>query len=592
MMCFGKMGAIVCLLLTLIASETAVCGAADDGKGLRVTTLAGGGDYGFSDGRGAQASFLLPAGVAVDANGAIFVADEAAQRIRRIANDGVVSTVAGSGPIGKLGFSVEGGYRDGPAAEARFNHPVAIAFGPDGALYIADMRNACIRRLYKGVVSTIIGKPGERGENDGGLSTARLMAPVSLSFDAKGVLWIGDSGVGLRRLGRDGILRTVQIVVDGHPYATAGVISVSASPDTDDPIIFIAMRRSYVVWHVNTEKAEVEGEYLADEGDRYFGYVYQALAIGHGQVLFTDAGSNDVRYLRIRFPSFASFVTTEVIAGGWEERGSQNAGYIDGELEKARFYGPRGLALRGGHLIIADAGNRVIRDVELPRFRVPEAGFANDGPYDSAHYEIAYIGASWTFYDTDGPGSICDVLEERLNGSHLSTLPIRCHTIRMDSASVNAIESYISNYLADRKVDLVIMSLEPWNTSPESLGRPLEAVRARLSRKAELMVTWQYENFMLSLDEELILRATEPDNFDYFPEEVAADIDARRSADNDELVKTHILMYDPLDALRKYELEGRHLPLYFASDKHMNPQGTALIANGIADFLISGKYVR
>jgi sugar lactone lactonase YvrE len=102
----------------------------------QVTTLAGTGEPGYRDGPAASAQFDVPIGVAVDAEGNVYVVDSGSHRIRRISPDGSVSTIAGSGVAG---------YTDGPAAEAEFWYPTDVAVGPDGKLYIADSKNHRIR---------------------------------------------------------------------------------------------------------------------------------------------------------------------------------------------------------------------------------------------------------------------------------------------------------------------------------------------------------------------------------------------------------------------------------------------------------------
>jgi sugar lactone lactonase YvrE len=102
----------------------------------KVTTLAGTGEPGHRDGPGLTAEFDVPIGIDVDAKSNVYVVDSGAHRVRRISPDGVVSTVAGSGTAG---------YADGPVSEAEFWYPTDIAVGPDGQLYIADWKNHRIR---------------------------------------------------------------------------------------------------------------------------------------------------------------------------------------------------------------------------------------------------------------------------------------------------------------------------------------------------------------------------------------------------------------------------------------------------------------
>jgi sugar lactone lactonase YvrE len=95
-----------------------------------VTTYAGDGGEGTVDGPRLTSRFVWPSGLAVDAAGQLFVTDQRAHRIRRIAVDGTVTTVAGDGM---------GGHRDGPGDQARFFGVEGIAVTPDGkTLYVAD----------------------------------------------------------------------------------------------------------------------------------------------------------------------------------------------------------------------------------------------------------------------------------------------------------------------------------------------------------------------------------------------------------------------------------------------------------------------
>jgi sugar lactone lactonase YvrE len=102
----------------------------------QVTTLAGTGEPGYRDGPALNAEFDVPIGVDVDIKGNVYVVDSGAHRIRRISPNGIVCTIAGNG---------QAGYSDGPALRAQFWYPTDIAVGPDGQLYVADWKNHRIR---------------------------------------------------------------------------------------------------------------------------------------------------------------------------------------------------------------------------------------------------------------------------------------------------------------------------------------------------------------------------------------------------------------------------------------------------------------
>ena len=104
----------------------------------QVSTVAGDGTAGYRDGPSAQAQFNGPIGVAVDAGGIIYVADAYNDRIRMITTDGQVSTVAGKGTPG---------YSDGDRNSAQFDTPCGVIAAIDGSLIVADTANDRLRKI-------------------------------------------------------------------------------------------------------------------------------------------------------------------------------------------------------------------------------------------------------------------------------------------------------------------------------------------------------------------------------------------------------------------------------------------------------------
>ena len=104
-----------------------------------VFTLAGSGQPGSDDKIGTEASFHFPAGLALDSEGSLLVADTQNHALRKITPQGVVSTIAGKARIP--------GGRDGVGGQARFLRPRGVAVGPDGAVYVADTGNHMIRKI-------------------------------------------------------------------------------------------------------------------------------------------------------------------------------------------------------------------------------------------------------------------------------------------------------------------------------------------------------------------------------------------------------------------------------------------------------------
>ncbi len=153
-----------------------------------VSTLAGlAGVSGSDDGTGSAARFDQPAGTAVDGAGNVYVADTLNHTIRRITAGGVVTTVAG--------LAGSGGSVDGAGSLARFCGPQGLAVDAQGRLYVADTNNDTIRRidLSSGAVTTIAGSPGQPGAVNAFGSAARLNAPSGIAVNAAGVLFIADT---------------------------------------------------------------------------------------------------------------------------------------------------------------------------------------------------------------------------------------------------------------------------------------------------------------------------------------------------------------------------------------------------------------
>ena len=557
-----------------------------------VTTIAGGATAGMKDGPAPEAQFLVPSGLARARDGTLYVSDPAAQRIRQISPDGTVRTVAGSGALGPLNLSVTGGYRDGPAAEAAFNGPAGLAIGPDGALYIADSFNACIRKLQNGVVSTVAGKPGESSATDGSATTGRLVLPLSISFDHGGTLWIADYGAGLRTFAK-GELQTIKL----KSYGDLQITSVSAEPEDDGAVIAVTSQLVYV--YDRRTRTDAYVGVLVDGEDGPVGRPSTVLAIGDGQALFTDARNNNLRYLRLPKAGFDTTLYTRTIAGGGLEKGIFNAGFADGPAESARFSSPRGLALAGGSAIVADAGNHRLRSVSLPPFRRSEAGLSDAYRYDQAHFEIVYISASNAFWDTSGDDSICAYAERAIDSSHRIAKPARCHTVRIDAGQLPQLESYIVTALAFRHIDALVVGANPaaageYKGAGGGTGAPgLHAALAGLLQTikptgARLVMMWLSDNFYFSDDENLMSHETAIRSF--------ADGTAKTVAGFAPLYASlrdlPISQYDTFNDFLEYERQPDHLPLFVNPGTHLNPRGNRFLGEHLAAYLLGAGIVK
>ena len=158
-----------------------------------ITTVAGNGSYGYGGdgGLAVQAMLRSPTGVAVDASGNLFIADNYNHRVRKVDASGIITTVAGNSTLCCLAGSGYGG-DNGLAVQAKLNFPNVITLDSQGNLYISDNNNRVRRVNSAGIITTVAGTGGEGYEGDGGPAVqAGLGSPVSLAVDASGNLYVG-----------------------------------------------------------------------------------------------------------------------------------------------------------------------------------------------------------------------------------------------------------------------------------------------------------------------------------------------------------------------------------------------------------------
>ena len=231
-----------------------------------ITTVAGNGfgagsaRGGFSgDGGPAKAGELYqPYGVAVDADGNLFISDLSNQRVRKVdAATGIITTIAGNGTYGCSGNS-------GPATSAMIANPEQLALDASGNLYIAEQGANVVAKvdLSTGVISTIAGNgtagKGNGTENpvvtgDGGLATkAQLAQPQGVALDSAGDVFIADSNNQRVRMvsASTGIITTVVGTTIG--YSGDGGASNHAKVHNPEGLFFDAAGNLYLVDSYNS----------------------------------------------------------------------------------------------------------------------------------------------------------------------------------------------------------------------------------------------------------------------------------------------------------------------------------------------------
>jgi hypothetical protein len=321
-----------------------------------VSVLAGNGRPGFADGPAADASFQYPYAVAADAAGTVYVADYRNHRIRKVTKDGTVSTLAGSGAAG---------YAEGQGDQAQFSSPRGLTIDADGNLYVVDTGNARIRRVTPdGTVSTLAGS-GTAGFFDGPAEEAQFNDPRGIAVDPDGMVYVADTGNHrVRRITPEGVVTThadlpgPDKVQRPSEARLSGPYGVAADGEGR---VFVADTTSNTILLIDADGTRSVYAGNGSWGDAD-GQPVQA-SFRSPVALALDAGGNlyvaDCFSHRIRRVAPDGLVST--IAG------DGTPGLRDSGLLQSRFFGPYGLTLAGDkRLVVADTSNQVLRTVTLP----------------------------------------------------------------------------------------------------------------------------------------------------------------------------------------------------------------------------------
>lgn len=353
-----------------------------------VTTLAGlAGNPGSTDGNGSAARFNNPEGIAVDADGNVYVSEFGNHTVRKITPAGDVSTFAG--PLGVVfGTPAPTGNVDATGNDARFGTPQGLAVDGAGNVFVADQTNRTIRKITSaGVVSTIAGQAGSQGNADGGvggaLTAARFVSPFGLTVNtaarasgtAATALYISDGGM-VRKL--DLSAGTVTTIagstsssgnsgnVDATGTAARFGAAFGVALDATDENLYVADQTNHTVRTVLLSttgvttlagSAPTVGSANGAGADARFNFPQSVAPDGLGNVYVADASNHVIRKI-----DSAGNVTT--FAGTVGTTGSPASS--DGPAAGAKFNNPAGVATdSANNVYVADMGNNAIRKLTI-----------------------------------------------------------------------------------------------------------------------------------------------------------------------------------------------------------------------------------
>ncbi|TDW97633.1 NHL repeat-containing protein [Dinghuibacter silviterrae] len=318
-----------------------------------VSTFAGSGAVGAVDGIGTAASFNQPIGIAIDGSGNIYIADLTNNKIRKITQDGVVTTFAGSG---------QPGWQDGTGTTAVFHNPTGVAIDATGNLYVADTRNNMIRKITPvGVVTTFAGS-GAAASVDGTGRAASFNSPIWVTVDGNDNIYVTEMGTcKLRKITSQGVVTTF---AGRDTSGSSDGIGTAASFARPEGMCTDTNGNIYLADCINEKIRKITPAALVTTlaGSGAIGSSDGAGTVASfrdpmdaaidrlGYIYVCDYVNNTIRRI-----SPSDSVTT--IAGIVGKRGS-----ADGPGSSATFFLPRGVAVdHNGNVYVADTYNNKIR---------------------------------------------------------------------------------------------------------------------------------------------------------------------------------------------------------------------------------------
>jgi len=583
---------LLCSVTPVLADDPSLSASPE----VRVATLSGSGFTGFKDGAARSAQFIEPFGVVYDRAGRLYVSDAGAQRIRVVERDGFVHTLAGSGDADASGVWVEGGYQDGAGDVARFNRPAGLALGADGALYVADTNNHCIRRVdLAGNVTTFAGRPDLAGHADGTRGVATFDRPTGLASDASGTLYVADLS-GIRMILPTGVVATI-------PQFATAPFGVAVANTNAGPVIFAAdetglLRRTPDGVVERYAAAPGGQKNVRDvQGEEPLGHPFGLAAFDDHSVAFTDVRANTVRYLNWSAGALQTLGGVPVQNGA-----ASGAGYRDGSGAQSRFDVPLGIAVKDSRsLIVADGGNKRLREIfNIDRRHDAILGSALPAANSNGTYDIAFVGNSFLWQYTRWSDSIQGMVERSLSSTAGKTR-IRINPYVLPGSAFGADEQYIEYLARGGAANLYVLNINPGNVYPAAdIAGALQLATSATDWQPQVTASLQRLRKTLAELHAKLLVVTTPLASYISPVETAwpellstegqvAPNTSVGTLINDAVRASGVELLDLWPVFIRDVKAPGHEPLFGTSDPHFSYHGRVVVAHAVAAWLKQHK---
>ena len=382
-------------------------------SGQTITNFAGNGLSGYQgdNGPATQAEVNRVVGLASDAAGNIYLADQNNNVVRKVNTSGIITTFAG---IGAAGFSGDTGL----ATAAALSGPTGVCVGPAGDVYVNDLGNHRVRKIAAGtgIITTVAGSGSAVSFGDGGPATsAGMFIPIRCAVDSGGNLYIVDQGAFvIRKVTPAGVITTFAGISNSQGFSGDNGPAAAAQMNNPTAASFDAAGNLYVSDQFNHRIRKIDtngiittfagngtGAFAGDNGpatSASLNYPGETAMDSTGNFFIVDSANQVLRKV-----TPAGIIST--VAG---IPGAAGIGGDGGPPTSAQFNNPFALALDPlGNLYVGDINNDRVRKIVSLASGPPACTYA----LDSGGQGFPAAGGNGSVNITAGPGCVWTITD-------------------------------------------------------------------------------------------------------------------------------------------------------------------------------------